>query len=464
MNKNKIFLNLIIFILGFFVFAFPSLAQELPQVFQNLPKATAVQWPNDIPLFPGAISVQDSVDPETYPNPSMLADLEIGSLKAFWLINQGSPGTAVSWYQENLPQNGWTVFSKDEFTQIYNSFEIKEFEGISNLFSSLPGGQKIDIEYIYGKQYLSSWKPEIHTKTRTNVCRFFSVQSFDIDMAEDNFRPLMLMEITTKTSCPNVCEIPPEIEQERQELINKIGKTYGFRIGDSNLCGREDICGTHPPWSMDELMEMENTLNKLPACFTNNLKLQHISGLIEVLPDSFGEWTRVFNLYKETCCNIEDGKPLEKKNTAFYFPLTSSIIVCDKNHYYLKYDIEYSLEYVLVHEITHSFQWHGAIIPSFCDYLPCPGGPYTNPIMVSWLKKTGWSLDGICIPFLGCPGATFETPEDLPTQYAKDTNDPTEDMAESVALYVTNPEQLLEISPRRYNFVRDKIMCGKEYL
>ncbi len=443
------FLSLVILILGFFVFVFPSFAQYPPQVFQDLlSKVTATSWPNDIPLSPKATPVIPSVSSDH--NPAMM-DLEIGSIRTFWLTNQDSPETTISWYKQNLPQNGWTVFSKQEFMQIYDSFEIKEFEGINNLFSSLPGGQETDIEYIYGKQYLSSWKPEIHTKTRTNACRFFSVMSFDIDMAEDSSRPLMLMEITTTEACPNVCELPPEIEQERQEIENRIKSAYGFRITDSNLCDNEETCGDNSPLSIAEVLEIERVLGELPDCFTKNLRLVEIGGR------GGGSIPALSEVYEATCCKVKEGKLSEQSGFGAYVYFDSKVTLCDKNYL----GSRYTLAYILVHELTHSLQYQ--IVPPVCEIWPCAGAAYTNPLVIEWLKRTGWSPDGICIPFLGCPGVTLKLPPDLPTEYAKRAKNPLEDMAESVALYVIDPRKLLEISPRRYNFVRDKIMCGTEY-
>lgn len=251
------------------------------------------------------------------------------------------------------------------------------------------------------------------------------------------------------------CVNDKETESARQGIIKIIGKTYGFNIRDSDYCGDSNICGDNSLWSIEQLTEMESLLGRLPKCFLDELvELKTVSGLAKsrLLPPLSKLAT---GTYLGGCC-----KGREPGLLALAFSPESLITVCDK-HYVGKYN----LAYVLAHEFTHALTWHNIIVPDFCKNHPfCMDSGYTNPLVINWLKETGWMLDGICLPFLGCPGAKLKVPSDLPTDYARKTKSPFEDMSESVALYVDDPETLLGISPRRYNFVKDHIMCNQEFL
>lgn len=73
-----------------------------------------------------------------------------------------------------------------------------------------------------------------------------------------------------------------------------------------------------------------------------------------------------------------------------------------------------------------------------------------------WTAQNGWERISDRWLYFNAPGNR------LPTRYA--SGDPAEDLAESVMLYVFDPVRLLTSSSRRYNFVRDRIFSGVEYL
>ena len=251
-----------------------------------------------------------------------------------------------------------------------------------------------------------------------------------------------------QTPKEEICQYSPKEEARRQEILVRLREKYRFSVLDSNLCGQE-ACGNNSPWSEAELLEIEATFEQLPTCFTDRLALSQIRG-------RQGGETLFSSVWERECCETKNGQVLKTQSGIFggYLSFEGKITICDR---WFK-EKGKTLEELLTHEMTHAFQQDGAMtVPRL------PSGPYTNPIVISWLKETGWSPDGICLPVIGCPGTTIGVPPDLPSDYARETKNPLEDMTESVRLYVTNPEELLSISPRRYNFVRDNIFCGKEY-
>ena len=75
-----------------------------------------------------------------------------------------------------------------------------------------------------------------------------------------------------------------------------------------------------------------------------------------------------------------------------------------------------------------------------------------------WTELGGWFLD----PTSASGWSTYNTTE-VVSAYAH-LKDPNEDLSESIAYYLTNPDALLSVSVRKYEFVRDRIMHGTRYV
>jgi hypothetical protein len=101
-----------------------------------------------------------------------------------------------------------------------------------------------------------------------------------------------------------------------------------------------------------------------------------------------------------------------------------------------------AIQRLVLHEKTH-FLWDGLFEKKLKDDWAVLGGWYLDPTAPS-----GWS--------------TTKTTEFV-SAYAHGNN-PNEDMAESVATYVTNPNLLLSRSIRKYEFIRDRVMFGTRYV
>ena len=75
-----------------------------------------------------------------------------------------------------------------------------------------------------------------------------------------------------------------------------------------------------------------------------------------------------------------------------------------------------------------------------------------------WIEVAGWFED----PTTASGWSTYNTTEFV-SPYAHLKN-PNEDMAESIALYLTNPDKLLNVSIKKYEFIRDRVMHGTRYV
>ena len=75
-----------------------------------------------------------------------------------------------------------------------------------------------------------------------------------------------------------------------------------------------------------------------------------------------------------------------------------------------------------------------------------------------WIELGGWFED----PTSASGWSTYNTTEFV-SAYAHAKN-PNEDMAESIAIYLTNPDRLINVSQAKYEFIRDRIMHGTRYI
>jgi len=108
---------------------------------------------------------------------------------------------------------------------------------------------------------------------------------------------------------------------------------------------------------------------------------------------------------------------------------------------FISQDITY-MQRLVLHEKAH-FLWEYTFDKTTQDDWATIGGWYKDPTTLS-----GW--------------ATTNTTEFV-SAYAHLKN-PNEDMAESIAFYITNPEALRSRSLRKFEFVRDRIMKGTRYI
>ncbi len=103
---------------------------------------------------------------------------------------------------------------------------------------------------------------------------------------------------------------------------------------------------------------------------------------------------------------------------------------------------EDSTHRLILHEKSH-FLWKNVFIQEVRDDWADLGGWYENPDVSS-----GWST-------------SHQT--DFVTPYAHNIN-PNEDMAESLAHYVLNPEKLRSVAPDKFEFIKERIMNGYRYV
>jgi hypothetical protein len=83
---------------------------------------------------------------------------------------------------------------------------------------------------------------------------------------------------------------------------------------------------------------------------------------------------------------------------------------------------------------------------------------FDDSLKDDWIEIGGWFEE----PGTASGWSTYNTTESV-SAYAHLKN-PNEDMAESIAFYLTNPDKLLNVSVKKYEFIRDRVMHGTRYV
>jgi hypothetical protein len=83
---------------------------------------------------------------------------------------------------------------------------------------------------------------------------------------------------------------------------------------------------------------------------------------------------------------------------------------------------------------------------------------FDDSLKEDWIEIGGWFEE----PGTASGWSTYNTTESV-SAYAHLKN-PNEDMAESIAFYLTNPDKLLNVSVKKYEFIRDRVMHGTRYV
>lgn len=83
---------------------------------------------------------------------------------------------------------------------------------------------------------------------------------------------------------------------------------------------------------------------------------------------------------------------------------------------------------------------------------------FDDQLKKDWIELGGWFLD----PTSKSGWSTYNTTESV-SAYGH-AGGPDEDMAETVAYYLEDPDKLMAVSVRKYEFIRDRVMHGTRYI
>lgn len=185
--------------------------------------------------------------------------------------------------------------------------------------------------------------------------------------------------------------------------------------------------------------EVEVLMNEDASDFQNffNEEKIEILSMFEELPEGFHKQEGLKYLVRRV-----NGQDHPKYPTASAIAWTGINTIEFMSKAFNGTEINSDVRRLILHEKSH-FLW---------------GFTFNEEIKKDWTTLGGWFVD----PTSGSGWSTYNTTEFV-SEYAHEKN-PNEDMAESVATYILNPDLLLSRSVRKYEFIRDRIMHGTRYL
>lgn len=189
---------------------------------------------------------------------------------------------------------------------------------------------------------------------------------------------------------------------------------------------------------MKSNQETENLMHEDASNFQeffNEEKIEILS-MFEELPEGFHKQDGLKYLVRRV-----NGQDHPIYTTAAAIAWTGSNTIEFMSKTFNNTEINSVVRRLILHEKTH-FLWAYA---------------FDSGLKKDWSDLGGWFQD----PTSSSGWSTYNTTEFV-TEYAHEKN-PDEDMAESVATYMLNPDLLLSRSVRKYEFIRDRIMHGTRY-
>lgn len=235
-----------------------------------------------------------------------------------------------------------------------------------------------------------------------------------------------------------------------------IYNTYGITIEDSF----GDDQWQRTTWTDQELTLLNDVLKELPPTMINELSLTRIVRNKTNLDGSGNPTPNTAGVY-QPC-------PDQKADPGCSNGSSATIRIFDRAH--APFDLandpngDKNFKATILHELTHAMQYKK-------DDSSIYKNAYSSPLMQNYMDATRpvtdmnqpsyWVNNGWQWQPQGSWRLTSAPGNQVPTNYAG--KNPKEDMAESVRLYVYDPQKLKNSSPQRYNFVRDFMFEGIEY-
>jgi hypothetical protein len=231
--------------------------------------------------------------------------------------------------------------------------------------------------------------------------------------------------------------------------------TYGIRVEDSF----GDDGWDQKAWTDRELILLNEVLKELPPAMIENMALTRIVRN-KVRVDENGDPKPFANGGYQSCdVAIDPDCTGASATIRIYDNALNPTLFPDDPNGYKKF------KYTILHELGHALEYHkdehsiyknaysAPLMQNFMDATR-PINDITNPGF--WMGYNGWQQN-----LMGSWTFTGALGNQAATDYAK--INPKEDLSESIARYVYDPQSLQNSSIQRYNFVRDHIFGGVEY-
>lgn len=243
---------------------------------------------------------------------------------------------------------------------------------------------------------------------------------------------------------------PPVTEIITSEYIFN---TYGLRVQDS--VGDEN--GTAKSWTDHELTLLNDVLKELPPEFLQKIALTNFKRSGVYLESDGTQKPSVMGDYL-ACDTKIDPDCNESSSTIRIFDNASTLADFT--------DADTQFKGTILHEIMHAYQAYKGENSIYLNV-------YESPQFQNWIDATKKKSEATTGLYQFNNGWAWQQPpgkwhyaglptDPPPTNYAN--TDPREDYCESTMLYVYDPERLKTTSPERYNYIRDYVFGGVEYV
>ena len=194
-------------------------------------------------------------------------------------------------------------------------------------------------------------------------------------------------------------------------------------------------------WTPEELALLDETLSKLPAACYQNTVIRRTS-VIDGDAGTYG----ICRTAQGTAANVEisDKSLSAQASNRIDFPTPP---------YSDKESREKQFQATIAHELTHRLIRHNPGDKYYSDLSRQPWIAGEN----GWASKFGWSYNPMTQKWALDPARSGEAP----SKYAGSEN-PSEDICESMMFYLYDPQRLRAASPERYQFIKEVLGVAEQ--
>lgn len=286
----------------------------------------------------------------------------------------------------------------------------------------------------------TTWSGQLYADgTGKGIIDYALGSEWNITFAPENF-------------CSDVVPVSPEVDFESEISREYIKTTYGIDVWDS--FGEDGY--DRAVWTDQELTWLNDVLKELPPELIDRMAVNRIVRNTVYLTEDGETDTSAFGVYQP--CNITVDPHCDG----------SSATIRIFDHARSPFDFlndpdgEKQFKATILHEMVHGMQYYkdrhsiykNEYSPLIENYIDATR-QITDMEAPGFNGWNGWNWDGRRWRY------TNDSSNQPPTNYG--LTDPFEDMADSVMMYVYDPERLKNSSFERYYFIRDEMFGGVEY-
>ena len=283
---------------------------------------------------------------------------------------------------------------------------------------------------------------------------------WQVTFSPEEFRAALGQADTSDESQPAPPPVAPEAEAGAI-TSEYIYNTYGITAEDS--LGDDQYARTS--WTEHELFLLNDVLKELPRALIKKMAVTRIVRNKIAIDEDGHPKPGARGMYSACDRTIDPDCTGSSATIRIFDPAHT------QDQFANDPDGDRQLRGTIVHELTHALQAAKDTNAVYRNIKASSGGYAASPVVQNWMDATrnvtdmqdpqyfsdtnGWALVS------GDWKLTTPAGNRPPTGYGATL--PTEDMADSVKMYLYDPQRLQTSSPQRYDYLRDYIFGGVEY-